>query len=238
MCCRALYLYDRNICSAGSTVVYPHDSRDYLPVELGASIFVQANKNLIRASKEFNLTLEPFDNDDGLVGVWDGQQFLVKVRPIYVIQYVLVYRLSQFGGTSWIGGWWNKVQILWRYGYQAPSRTLQLYVVISHFNVHVPILRNRVRDMITSYNQLYSVHTPHWQNISEACFSLNFVPHLTQSMTEYLDSRKIDRRWTREMVEAATRVNYGQVRLSISVLRTYRVDYVERRHDPCSEWNG
>ncbi|KIJ35920.1 hypothetical protein M422DRAFT_232724 [Sphaerobolus stellatus SS14] len=40
-----------------STVVFPHNSKAFQPVELGASIFVTANKNLIRAAQEFGLTL-------------------------------------------------------------------------------------------------------------------------------------------------------------------------------------
>jgi prenylcysteine oxidase/farnesylcysteine lyase len=48
-------------------------------VELGASIFVKANKNMMRAAKEFNLTLNKFDDDDNEVGIWDGERFDVKV---------------------------------------------------------------------------------------------------------------------------------------------------------------
>ncbi len=48
-------------------------------MELGASIFVTENKNLMRAAAEFNLTLIKFLDDDQEVGVWDGEQFLIKV---------------------------------------------------------------------------------------------------------------------------------------------------------------
>lgn len=35
----------------GSTVVYPYDDESLKPIELGASIFVDANVNLVKAAK-------------------------------------------------------------------------------------------------------------------------------------------------------------------------------------------
>ncbi|KIJ31067.1 hypothetical protein M422DRAFT_267276 [Sphaerobolus stellatus SS14] len=40
-----------------STVVFPHNSKAFQPVKLGASIFVTANKDLIHVAQEFGLTL-------------------------------------------------------------------------------------------------------------------------------------------------------------------------------------
>jgi prenylcysteine oxidase/farnesylcysteine lyase len=51
------------------------------PLELGASIFVRANKNLWRASDEFNLTRIDFEDEESNMGIWDGQEFLFTVRP-------------------------------------------------------------------------------------------------------------------------------------------------------------
>lgn len=67
---------------AGSTVVYPYNDATLTPLELGASIFVDANKNLMRASKEFNLTLTAFEEDDAVTGIWDGQNFVLVVSYI------------------------------------------------------------------------------------------------------------------------------------------------------------
>lgn len=65
-------------CNAGSTVVYPYNDTKFNPAELGASIFVDANKNLVRAAKEFGLEVLNHSGDETL-GVWDGKQFLVTV---------------------------------------------------------------------------------------------------------------------------------------------------------------
>jgi hypothetical protein len=64
----------------GSTTVYPYNDTAYEPVELGASIFIEDNNNLGRAVKEFNFSTYGFEDEDGLMGVWDGEQFLYQVR--------------------------------------------------------------------------------------------------------------------------------------------------------------
>jgi prenylcysteine oxidase/farnesylcysteine lyase len=48
-------------------------------VELGASIFVDVNKNLQRATREFDLPRYGFEDQDGALGIWDGEQFLYTV---------------------------------------------------------------------------------------------------------------------------------------------------------------
>jgi hypothetical protein len=63
----------------GSTTVYPYNDTAYNPVELGASIFVAVNKNLQRAVHEFNFSTYGFDDEDGSMGIWDGEQFLYTV---------------------------------------------------------------------------------------------------------------------------------------------------------------
>lgn len=48
-------------------------------MELGASIFVKANKNLWRATEEFNLSLADFGSEDSEMGIWDGAKFRFRV---------------------------------------------------------------------------------------------------------------------------------------------------------------
>lgn len=64
----------------GSTIVYPYNSTSFRWAELGASIFVEVNRNMMRAAKEFNLTLARFDSEaDNEMGIWDGKQFVIQV---------------------------------------------------------------------------------------------------------------------------------------------------------------
>lgn len=59
----------------------PYNDSRLAPIELGASIFVKANKNLWRASQEFGLNLTDFSGEDGdgSLGIWDGKEFLLTV---------------------------------------------------------------------------------------------------------------------------------------------------------------
>lgn len=63
----------------GSTTVYPYNNTAYEPVELGASIFVRVNKNMWRATKEFNFSRYGFEDEDGDMAIWDGEQILFTV---------------------------------------------------------------------------------------------------------------------------------------------------------------
>ncbi len=56
----------------------PYDDPELDPIELGASIFVKANKNLWRATEEFGFERKDFDEGDTL-GIWDGAEFRLMV---------------------------------------------------------------------------------------------------------------------------------------------------------------
>ena len=60
--------------------MHPYDNPELQPVELGASIFVRANKNLWRATDEFGLERSDFSDSDSTMGIWDGETFLLTVR--------------------------------------------------------------------------------------------------------------------------------------------------------------
>ncbi|GAA5927561.1 hypothetical protein JCM1841_002340 [Sporobolomyces salmonicolor] len=106
-------IYDENDYVGGrSTVIWPWQTDPYeapgsvgddpmmyeAPVELGASIFVEANKNLQKAMRVFNLTYDAYGGEDGEMAIWDGEQFV----------------FTEAGGWGW--GWWDKTKMLWRYG--------------------------------------------------------------------------------------------------------------------------
>ena len=91
-----------------STTVNAYDNPAE-PVELGASIFVEVNKNLVSAARRFGLSTQSFrpsksEELSDTLGVYDGLHW--------------VFRTSE-------SGWWNTVKILWKYGL-APIRTKSL----------------------------------------------------------------------------------------------------------------
>ena len=91
-------LYERSSYLGGrSTVVPIKGDPKYGYIELGASIFVPVNYNLMNATQKFNLTLTTLvdKNISEKIGVWDGQQFLFQESN---------------------SGWFDKVRAVWRYG--------------------------------------------------------------------------------------------------------------------------
>lgn len=66
--------------SVGSIIVHPYGNSSLPALELGASIFVEANKNLWRASNEFNFTRKSFRDSNGGTGIWDGKEIILSVR--------------------------------------------------------------------------------------------------------------------------------------------------------------
>lgn len=100
----------------GSTIVYPYDDSTLKPVELGASIFVKANKILWRASEEFNLTRIGFSDEEEPIGFWDGQQFVFTVS-----------RLSSALSASWFNAIADqrKVRRVWLVGLAEGSVTVR-----------------------------------------------------------------------------------------------------------------
>lgn len=75
------------------------------PVELGASVFVKVNRNLLSAVERFNLsTIEYAGEDLGgitkVLGIWNGENFVFKQSD-----------------ASY--SWWNNVKLLWTYGMSA-----------------------------------------------------------------------------------------------------------------------
>ena len=83
--------------TSGSTVVHPYDNSSLPELELGASIFVEANQNLWRASDEFNLTRRDFAAESYGTAIWDGQNIIFSVRSAYSL---LLPSLILFSSTA------------------------------------------------------------------------------------------------------------------------------------------
>ncbi|KAI6005036.1 Prenylcysteine lyase-domain-containing protein [Pisolithus orientalis] len=170
-------VYERASYIGGrSTIVYPYNDTTLAPMELGASIFVDANKNLMRAAKEFNLTLKDFIDEFSDTGLWDGQKFDIVLNE----------------GT-YTKSWWTTLKVLWRYGYSAPVKTQSI-----------------VKNMIAEYLSLYTATSHRWDGIADLVEKMNWTDFVNSTTLEYLSSKGVAEKWSREMVEAATRVNYGQ----------------------------
>lgn len=104
-------IYERTTYVGGrTTTINAYDDPNY-PVELGGSIFVKVNHNLVKAAKAFDLPVRDMQATSRLersevLGIWDGEKF--------------VFTQSDASNT-----YWNIAKMLWKYGY-SPIRTQNL----------------------------------------------------------------------------------------------------------------
>ncbi|KIJ68794.1 hypothetical protein HYDPIDRAFT_107052 [Hydnomerulius pinastri MD-312] len=170
-------VYERASYIGGrSTTVYPHNDSTYAPIELGASIFVDVNKNMMRAAKEFNLSLSDFGDEFSDTGIWDGSQFVLVMD-----------------NSSYTKSWWTTLKLLWRYGYNSPVKTQAI-----------------VKNMISRFVGLYTTESPRWDDIADLAAKFEWTDLTNRTTIEHLTANGISEQFSRELVEAATRVNYGQ----------------------------
>lgn len=82
----------------------------------------------------------------------------------------------------------------------------------SNHHIHAfPYLWYRVEGVVGEILTLYEPDTPHWSSIEELDDTLNFTKLVSQTGAEYLQSYGVSERYTYELVEAMTRVDYSQV---------------------------
>ncbi|KAK3818374.1 MAG: Prenylcysteine lyase-domain-containing protein [Benniella sp.] len=136
-------------------------------IELGASIFVKVNHNLVNAAKEFGLKTKPLD--DEMVAIWDGQQFI-------------------FEESQW--KFWSIIKGLRRWGL-GPFRMKFL-------------LKTTLDDLLAWYKT-----TEAFDSISGFAkrFRLDKVSSIMSNT--FLKKHGLGPDYSKEVVEVATRVNYG-----------------------------
>ncbi|CAI7647474.1 unnamed protein product [Penicillium bialowiezense] len=170
-------VYERDSHIGGrSTTVNVFDDPAY-PIELGASIFVQVNYNLVNASRDLGLSVHSADHarpreSDDSIGIWDGSQFVFSLKNSY--------------------SWWNIGRLFWRYG-MAPLRTQKL-----------------VKSTVGRFLRLYEEPLFPFKSLSNATAALNLLNTTASTGEQFLHANDIDSLFAREIIQASTRVNYGQ----------------------------
>lgn len=75
----------------------------------------------------------------------------------------------------------------------------------------VSLTRSSVDSMVSQFVTLYNADVPRFENLTDLTGKLGWA-HITDRTTEeYFNVQGINPKWTRELVEGMTRVNYGQV---------------------------
>ncbi|KAI3210596.1 hypothetical protein CBS147311_1371 [Penicillium roqueforti] len=170
-------VYERESYVGGrSTTVNVFDDPAY-PIELGASIFVQINYNLVNASRDLGLTVNSADHarpreTAESIGIWDGTQFVFTLTNSY--------------------SWWNIGRLFWRYGL-APLRT-----------------QNLVKNVVGRFLRLYEERLFPFSSLTEAAIAADLINATASPGDVFLRANEISSLFANEIIQASTRVNYGQ----------------------------
>ncbi|KAI9043744.1 putative prenylcysteine lyase [Aspergillus affinis] len=147
------------------------------PVELGASIFVQVNYNLVNASRDLGLEVSsasqsrPRESED-VLGVWDGKEFVFRMQDTY--------------------SWWNVAKLIWQYGW-APVRT-----------------QNLMKATVNKFLQLYEEPVFPFKSLTAAAVRVGLLNTTATRGSEFLNINHVSADFSRDIIQASTRVNYGQ----------------------------
>jgi prenylcysteine oxidase/farnesylcysteine lyase len=66
--------------------------------------------------------------------------------------------------------------------------------------------------MVKQILVLYTAVSPKWDNITDLSARLGWTEIVNSTTADYLAKQGVSEKYVNEVVEAATRVNYGQVR--------------------------
>lgn len=82
--------------------------------------------------------------------------------------------------------------------------------------------------MVAEYLRLYTTESPRWDDVAHLVEKMDWTGFVNSTTLEYLTARGISEKWTKEMVESATRVNYGQVCIVNSLARRSLTRFIHR----------
>jgi len=174
-------IFERGEYIGGRSTTVPVFGNLSQPVELGASIFVSVNHNLVHAVNTLNLstTDDDEDGDDGrqVLGIWNGKEF--------------VYTQDLVAGR-W-KSWWNTAKLFYRYGVMEPYRT-----------------RNAMQETVRRFLQMYKDPVFPFRSLTDAVRAVDLETVVGVTGAEHLEKAGVTGLFAQELIQASTRVNYAQ----------------------------
>ncbi|ORZ40590.1 Prenylcysteine lyase-domain-containing protein [Catenaria anguillulae PL171] len=162
-------------------------------VESGASIFVDENRNLVHAARDFGLTFEEDDDDSRLLDAHLGGSIIVNATKSEA-EAASAMQVSIWNGTHTLfmvdldGGWRSK-------------------------------FRGRLADAAAAkMSQVYSPGHRSYKSVDKLVDGLGLREETRVRMSEYVERMGINKRWADEVLEGVTRVNYGRDLSEVHVL--------------------
>lgn len=155
------------------------------PVELGASIFVHENTNLVNATRDLGLRIKgsssrstqkrqesKSEDDADSLGIWDGTQFVYSVKDSF--------------------NWWEIGKLVWRYG-------------LSPFRA-----QSAMKNTIQKFKEMYHAPIFPFQSLTVAVGKTGLLNTMASSGAGFLQKNGVSDSFAREIIQSSTRVNYGQ----------------------------
>ncbi|CUS09717.1 unnamed protein product [Tuber aestivum] len=176
-------IYERNSYIGGrSTTVSAHGNPSY-PIELGASTFVPMNENLVNAAKEFDLAVSSISSARPKT-VRDSVGVFNGEEMVFVQPYA----------EGEMGKWWSLARLLYHYGPSAPLRA------------------NRLTDETArKFLKMYREPLFPFSSLGEAAGSVGLLEATGMTGEQFLMANGVGNgKFVTELMQSATRVNYGQ----------------------------
>ncbi|KAI5855313.1 Prenylcysteine lyase-domain-containing protein [Tricharina praecox] len=172
-------VFDKHAYVGGrSTTVNAYDDPS-LPIELGASIFVSINHNLVNAAAEFGLSVSSVSNAPptkeaaaDVLGVYDGTDFVFTFPE---------------------GSWWTLAKLFYKYGPTSPYRTKKLTDAV-----------------VGKFLAMYQAPLFPFRSLSSAVEAAGLLPAVGTTGEQFLQQNGISTAFAQDLIQASTRVNYGQ----------------------------
>ncbi|KAF2859542.1 FAD/NAD(P)-binding domain-containing protein [Piedraia hortae CBS 480.64] len=188
-------VFEQNSYIGGrSTTVFPYgNTTHYEPIELGASIFVKANRLLWDAVERYNLQLSSLhkapreetslhdEPEPPALGIYDGEEMVYETSHSQS-------KLSRL------------LDLIYRYGL-APLKTRRLVASV-------------LEKFCTMYTGLP------WTSLGAVAEGAGLIPVVNSTGELFLSESGVEERFAREIIQAATRVNYAQNLFQIHGLDT------------------
>ncbi|EXJ67149.1 uncharacterized protein A1O5_09796 [Cladophialophora psammophila CBS 110553] len=177
-------VFDSNPYIGGRTTTVDALSDSRYPVELGASIFVKINHILYNATRDFglNASAKIYQSEPDSkyeLGIWDGKDFVYRAA-----------RDDDEDRGSW-RGWWDIAKLLWKYGL-SPIRT-----------------RQATTKAVGEFLKFYDEPIFPFDSIGDAVDATGLHAYTGLTGKDVLQNAKVSDRFSREIIQASTRVNYA-----------------------------
>lgn len=170
-------IFEKNSHIGGRSTTVGAYNDSNLPIELGASIFVQINQILVDAVEAFNLSTSAYsttseDIPGAALGIWDGKTFVFTQETE--------------------GGWWDTAKLFYRYGL-SPYRTLNL-----------------MKATVGKFLKMYDEPVFPFSSLTQAAQDVGLLAVTSATGEDFLRENSISSLFSREIIQASTRVNYAQ----------------------------